>query len=257
MSDEHLKRTKLLPRFGKPMPYNTMVMDTPPEMTALLEEGELVSSGQGRVGPTAPIRRLPDESPVAEPDVSPLLLQTLASGEEPKQTRVHQAASAPEDPLRTRMVMADALPAPLPAPPPPPATVCVPKASVSDARPSHLRRRIVYGVSAVVLGVCLALAMSDENRSESSKAPVASEVSAQDSDAGRDPTARPSHSQAAEAATVARETEMTEAIAGAHLLAGRHTEALAAYRDLAASSKATPGVEAMASVLSQKVGLDE
>tara|TARA_R110002073_G_scaffold336104_1_gene530344 strand:- start:31120 stop:31269 length:150 start_codon:yes stop_codon:yes gene_type:complete len=46
---------------------------------------------------------------------------------------------------------------------------------------------------------------------------------------------------------------VTEQQAGTILLEGRRREALAMYRELANSSKSTPGVEAMVEVLTQKV----
>lgn len=113
-----------------------------------------------------------------------------------------------------------------------------------------MRKVLVFGGAAIVLGVCLVL-------------PVALNSQASGAQASTVVSPAASHAESQSAAVVANEpravapsakkSTATEAQAGALLLAGRRVDALALYRELARSTNSTTGIEAMAEVLSQEV----
>jgi len=186
--------------------------------------------------------------------------------------------------LRTRMVSVKAMPtfqnqvgAPqaggrLPPPPPPQiATLEVSPLAMPAKRRQWIPKAVLFGGAAIVLGVCLVLPASGQSKSTAMIPNVAASASSPlaaiaaiaadsaaaippKSDAGLSESPVAAEVIAAPAATSPRaETSATEEQAGAMLLAGRRSDALALYRELANSSQTTRGIEAMVEVLSQKV----
>lgn len=126
-----------------------------------------------------------------------------------------------------------------------------------------MRKAIVFGGAAIVLGVCLVLPVVGNKRRSGAvgsrhaepPTPIA-ESQAHANAPGRNTEVgsefAPTRGTLATSALAPISTT-TEAEAGALLLAGRRSEALALYRELARSSKPTAGIEAMVEVLSQHV----
>lgn len=160
----------------------------------------------------------------------------------------------------------------LPPPPPPQiATLEVSPLAMPAKRRQWIPKAVLFGGAAIVLGVCLVLPASGQSKSTAMIPNVAASASSPlaaiaaiaadsaaaippKSDAGLSESPVAAEVIAAPAATSPRaETSATEEQAGAMLLAGRRSDALALYRELANSSQTTRGIEAMVEVLSQKV----
>ncbi len=164
----------------------------------------------------------------------------------------------------TPVAGADRLP---PPPPPQIATLEVTPLAMPATRRQRMHKAVLLGGAAIVLGLCLVLPAAGQSQStaampktaESASSPFAALANAGDSAqaaaSSRDAGSLESPVAADEpGATIYRtETSATEEQAGALLLAGRRSDALALYRELANSSQTTRGVEAMVEVLSQKV----
>ena len=159
----------------------------------------------------------------------------------------------------------------LPPPPPQIVTLEVTPLAMPTKRRQWIPKAVVLGGAAIVLGVCLVLSASGHaettkvmpSGAESASSPLAAiaatasdtaPVIAPSGDAGLAEASVAPEASAASVGTLSRaETSATEEQAGAMLLAGRRSDALALYRELANSSQTTRGVEAMVEVLSQKV----
>ena len=120
-----------------------------------------------------------------------------------------------------------------------------------------------YGCVAILLGVSLVLPVVETSQ-DSEAAPTSDAVAPRKPDLEKESQAesvdgaRAAMETSTEAlpqaqATSASETDVSEKDAGAMLLAGRHSDALALYRELAQSRKTSPGIQAMVEVLTQKV----
>ena len=284
---EELKKTTLMPRFGNRMPYNTVVMDKPPEMTVEFARAEGKVTHNLRVRPPVP-------PPVQHSKVDPgrtMPPPVPADSKGPKATHLAPIEAGPGSveqgagkqtsiaSLRTRMMNVKAMPTfhnpvgadaqrPPPPPPPPPSTLHVTPLAHRGGRKQNLRKVLFVGGAAMVLGVCLILSMtgtSKQAEAETQQSAKAAKAPAEPLPAAEPlpgaeplPAARLAAAPIADASpdsknTPATATAVTEQQAGTMLLEGRRKEALAMYRELANSSKSTPGIQAMLEVLTQKV----
>ncbi|MCP4446823.1 MAG: hypothetical protein GY811_15965 [Myxococcales bacterium] len=227
MNDD-LKKTVLQPKFANLMSYHTLVMDQPPEMTAVLSKEEVKQAKATSIGAL--------------------------------RTRMLDANAMPtfHNQGRPPSTVGPVSPGLVPLPLPPPSTMQV-QATKSSKGPRRLvRRAIAYGGVAITLGVSLVLPVSgDSKRSEAASVPSAEQP---EDRSALSPVMPPTDAPRESPATAqrpevspAQPTSATEEQAGAMLLAGRRVEALALYRELAMSPSTTPGIEAMVEVISQKI----
>ncbi len=229
------KKTVLLPRFADMMSYHTVVMEKPPEMT---------------VGLTPSRPAVPRAPRMQKPQAKPVQVTHLAP------------AASDEDPLRTRMAKVEVAQVPLPPPPPrAPAPPPPPQKSgtmkTKPARPPQDRKQLVrkiaiFGGAAIVLSVSLLLPLSGGGGDSQAASIPASAVT---QEVASTPTESVQETEPAKPlpSLSPPDPSITEERAATLLLQGRQREALTMYQKLANSSKQSPGIEAMARVLSQKV----
>ncbi len=219
------KKTVLLPRFANMLSYHTVVMEKPPEMTVGLLGASQATPRSARV---------------------PRL----------QATHLASVVCATEDPLRTRMANVAVRPMP-PPPPPRPALAPPPQSGTMKTKPvrsalqrkQRMRKIAVFGGAAIVLSVSLLLPLSGgAGASQAASIPPAVTEEVSSAQAERVPEL-----EQAQPSLRPLDPSITEERAATLLLQGRHHEALALYRQLANSPKRSPGIEAMAKVLSQNV----
>ncbi len=207
---EDLKKTTLLPRRAGRMAYNTVVMKRPPEMTVELAVPETEKlAGQDRevrlsanlppsnVRATLDLRGAQRACPPMTPNLDPARPAATPSllAARPQATHVAPVQDSNKSSLavlRTRMVSAQAMPtfqrtvnspskpSRLPPPPPPPApgeVLHTARLHNSNARRQRVRKSLVIGGAAVVLGICLALPASGTTKNAESVAPSKDAVS--------------------------------------------------------------------------------
>ena len=159
---EELKKTTLLPRFGNRMPYNTVVMDKPPEMTVEFSRAEGKVTHNLRVQP--PVPPMPDPARTMPPPMpdskGPKATHIVPIEAGPRSVEQRAGKQTSIGALRTRMMNAKAMPtfhnpvgadAHRPPPPPPPPTLHVTPLAQCGGRKHNLRKVLFVGGAAMVL----------------------------------------------------------------------------------------------------------
>ncbi len=288
MNDD-VKKTVRQPRFADRMPYHTVVMDRPPEMRSSCsgKAADVVAlekrNDEPRVVLPLRFRRASPESKkansqLAATHIPPAYRVPRAPRLEGKNNSLKTSSIGT---LRTRMQEVQSMPtfrnqvpiappsgdgtrlAPPPPPPSPTSTLGMPISVERSRRNRRILKTMFYGCVAILLGVSLVLPVVETSQ-DSEAAPTSDAVAPRKPDLEKESEAesvdgaRAAMETSTEAlpqaqATSASETDVSEKDAGAMLLAGRHSDALALYRELAQSRKTSPGIQAMVEVLTQKV----
>lgn len=251
MSDDD-KKTVLQPRFANRMSYHTVVMTRPPPMESAPGAGTShpAALDKDREAPRV-LRpaRFEIESPMREPRKSSSIADLRT-----RMVRVQAVPTFQNRPMQSQTMPARTAPIPRPSRP------RVGRGLRKTETEGHNVRVgvvLVVALAAILAGIGLVLLPASEESRTSESAAVA-ETSSQveehrDLEIGMQDLSAGTTIKSEQASATRTQTRVTAAQAGQTLLAGRRARALELYRELAMSSSATPGIQAMAEVLAQKV----